>query len=80
MKLIPTRTIEDVRRANNLAHKRIYDREHPEMFVRRATIDFLSKKEALAPEMEGKEGWQDLLLDDLVIKIREILNSGGGQR
>lgn len=80
MKLIPTRTIEDVRRANNLIHKRTYDREHPEMFVRRATIDFLSKKEELKDQIKGQSDWQDKLLDDLVIKIREILNPEGGEK
>lgn len=48
----------------------VYSKKHPEMRVRQATKDFLTKKQALSETQQGEEGE---LLNSLMDNIRAIL-------
>ena len=70
--------LDNVRRSNRESHYDTYHRNHPEIRVRKETLNFLTKKEEYKEVMEGKEplGWQGEMLDDLLAKIRDILTKG----
>jgi len=76
-KLKPDRTIEDVRRINRECQYRLYNK--PPVRQGKIAIDeYLSKKQQYSESMGGNEGlWQAELLEDLLVKIRDIFTGEG---
>ena len=66
-------TIEEVRRRSMLNARKYYHKNRPDLQVRSAAKEYISKKQKMSEVMPTDPNYQEKLLEDLIAKIKEIL-------